>query len=414
MNIQKLFAVARWEFIEKVKTKAFIIGLLLTPLIMAMFAILPSFLASRDNGIKRFAVYDETTMLVASAQQRLNERGKSNLELVPVNPQSFTLASFLEQYSPRIIAGEFTGLVIIPADIESTHQMEYRSTNVGNFDETRSIETALQKSLSEHLAIKKGISAALYRDISKPLETKTIKISKSGEAKESSFLETFGLSYGAMLVYIILITTTSQILVRGLVEEKSNRIMEILISSCSPFELMMGKLIGLSALGIIQVFAWGAIAIGLTLYFGSAVAATLISLLPLVLVFTLLGYIFVAALMLGLGSLTNTDQEAQQINGYMMMIGIGLPAILFTVILRNPNSTLAKIGSYIPFAAPTVMNMRIAVQMPPVWEILTSIVVLLVSTVLIVYFAARLFRVGILSYGKMPTLPEIIGYLREK
>jgi ABC-2 type transport system permease protein len=416
MNFAKLFTVAKWEFIEKARTKAFIISLVATPILMGVFAALPSLLALRnDSDTKKFAFYDETMSLREGAQERLAKRkldnGKALFDLVPVDARIMSRADFLKNYTPRVFKGDFTGLVIVPADIATTHQIEYRSDNVGNIRDIGSIESAVEKTLSEQTAVKKGIDLETVKSLAQPLETTSIKVSKTGEAKESGFGEAFGVAYGSVVILLILITGTGQILVRGLVEEKSNRIMEILVSSCSPFELMMGKLLGLSGLGIMQALVWSLFGIVAVSYFGAPLTA--LSSVPITLVFMLLGYLLYASLLLGLGSLTTTDQEAQQITSYSIMLLL-LPLPMIVLVLQNPNSVLARTLSFIPFTAPTIMAMRMAIQMPAVWEIALSMALLVVATIVVVYFSAKIFRVAILVYGKRPTLPEILGFLREK
>jgi ABC-2 type transport system permease protein len=417
MDLRKLLAVAKWEFIEKARTKAFLISLVLTPAIMVITGIVPSFLASRsETDTKKFAVYDETESLREPAQERLTKRnklenGKPSYDLVPVNTTLMPRDVFLKEYTPRVMKGDFTGLFIIPKNVDSLHTIEYRSNNVGNIRDISTIENAFEKSLAEARAVQKGIDLAVYKSLSTPLETTSIRISKDGKASESNFLQTFGVAYGSVAVLFILVLTTGQILVRGLVEEKSNRIMEILISSCSPFELMMGKLIGLSGLGIAQALVWSSFAVGLIFYFN--VPLEILSPLPITLIFVLLGYVLYAAILLGLGSLTTTDQEAQQATSSATLFLV-LPIALISVVLQNPNSLIARVMSFIPLTAPTVMAMRIAVQQPPAWEIALSIALLVIATVIVVFFAAKIFRVAILVYGKRPTLPEILDFLRAK
>lgn len=147
------------------------------------------------------------------------------------------------------------------------------------------------------------------------------------------------------------------------------------------------------------------------MYFGVSISA--LSNLPVTLLFMLFGYLLYASLLLGLGSLTTTEQEAQQITSYATMLLI-VPMTLLTVVLQNPNSTIAKVFSYIPFTAPTIMAMRISIQMPPLWEIALSLTLLLLATVIVTYFSAKVFRVAILVYGKRPTLPEIWEFLKDK
>jgi ABC-2 type transport system permease protein len=422
MNIAKTLNVARWEFVEKARSKAFIASLVLTPIIMAAFATLPSLLMLReDSNTKRFAVYDAAGNFVQPAQAMLNERYKLKegtpeqkpaYELVPVNEQSLSAEKFFATYAPRIFKEEFTGLLVIPADVATTRSLEYRSDNVGNIRDIERIERTIKDLLNERSAFAKGIDAPTFKSFNQTLDTKTVKISKDGVAKESGFLETFALAYGSIMLMFILITYTGQLLVRGLMEEKNNRIMEILVSSVSPFELMMGKLIGLSGVGIVQAVAWVGGALAAMAYFGKSIDAFMVN-LPMVALFSLLGYVLYASILLGIGSVTTTEQEAQQVTGYVMMM-LMLPMFAIGIITQNPNSTIARVLSFVPFTAPSAMIARMSILMPAWWEIALSLALLVGTIVAVVFVAAKIFRVAILVYGKRPTLPEVLSFLREQ
>jgi ABC-2 type transport system permease protein len=417
MNTAKILNVARWEFVQKAKTKAYIISLVLTPAIIMLFAILPSILASKaDTETKRFLLYDETGQFATPLQLILEQRyklpdGTPNYRLIPLDAQKMTLDEALAQYKPRLLEDEYTGLLIVPRDIFTTRRLEYRGANVGNEIEVRKIGDELEKLVIQHSLVQHGIDPSLYNDASRSLSLTTIKINKSGENTESGFVEVFIAAYGSTLLLFMLVIITGQLLVRSLFEEKSNRIIEILLSSCSPIELMMGKLLGLSGLGILQAVVWLGISLGVGTQFGTI--PDIFSLLPFLLVYMLLGYLFYAAILIGFGSLATTEQEAQQITGYMTML-IMLPVALIMPLMQNPNSGLVKTLSYVPFMTPSVMTMRIAVQRPEWWEIFASVGVMIVSIAILLYFSSKIFRAAILSYGKRPTLPEIIGFLREK
>lgn len=417
MNMAKMLQVARWEFVQKAKTKAYIISLVLTPAIIMLFAVLPSILASKaDTETRQFLIYDQTGLFAEPLQQSLEERyklpdGRPNYALVPIDTQQFTLEEALTEYKPRLLDDEYTGILIIPTDIFTSRRMEYRGANVGNEIEIRKISNELEKLVIQRSLVQNGIDPALYNEASRELSLTTIKISQSGENTESGFLEVFIAAYGSTLLLFMLVIITGQLLVRSLFEEKSNRIIEILLSSCSPIELMMGKLLGLSGLGILQAVVWLSIGLGIGTQFGTL--PDVFSLLPFLLLYMLLGYLFYASILIGLGSLATTEQEAQQITGYMTML-IMLPVALIIPLMQNPNSGLVKTLSYVPFMTPSVMTMRIAVQRPEWWEIFASVGVMLVSIVILLYLSSKIFRAAILSYGKRPTLPEIIGFLREK
>lgn len=417
MNMAKMLNVARWEFVQKAKTKAYIISLVLTPAIMLVFAVLPTLLATKaDSSTKQFLIYDETGALAAPLQKTLSERyklsdGQPNYALVPIDAKAMSRDEAIQKYKQPLLNDEYTGMLIIPGDVLNSRKLEYRGANVGNEIEVRKIGNELERLIIERSLIEHGINQSAYSDASREISLSTIKVTKDNNNTESGFIEVFISAYGSSILLFMLIIVTGQLLVRSLFEEKNNRIIEILLSSCSPVELMIGKLVGLSGLGILQVVVWLSIGLGAGLQFGTI--PDVFSLLPFLLMYMLLGYLFYAAILIGVGSLATTEQEAQQVTAYMSIV-IMLPVALIMPLMQNPTSTLVKTLSYVPFLTPTIMTMRIAVLKPSGWEIAASVVVMLVSIVAVMYVSARIFRVAILSYGKRPTLPEIIGFLREK
>jgi ABC-2 type transport system permease protein len=195
-----------------------------------------------------------------------------------------------------------------------------------------------------------------------------------------------------------------------MVEEKSNRVIEVLLSSCTSRDLMVGKILGLSGLGILQMLVYATIGLALTL-------KTNMNLLQpdyffLTLLYAILGYLFYAAVFVAAGSPVTTEQEAQQITAYISMFLV-MPFALIMLVMQNPDSLLVKILSYIPFLTPSVMVLRISVQMPSMFELLATTVLLIVSIALMMWIAGKIFHMAILSYGKRPTLAEIFRWVRE-
>lgn len=414
MNISKLMAVAYWEFIEKAKTKTFLISLVATPIIMVGFGILPSIFAMQeDSETKKFLWYDQTQELTQPVQKEITQRyvldnGKPNFELVPISA-ALSPDSARAQITREVAAEKYEGGFLLLSDIDTSRKMEYRALNVGNQRDIERIGSAVENILISNALSQQGIAKESFEKIAKEIKTNSFKISKTGEVEESSFLQTIGTVYASFMILLILIMTTGQMLVRGLVEEKGNRIIEILLSSCSPFELMMGKLLGLSGLGVLQLVVWAGMGIAATIYMGGSLA--ILDHLPLALVYTILGYILYASIFLGIGSLTSTEQEAQQATGYATLLLI-TPMMIIIPLVQNPNSMLVKVLSYIPFMTPSLMLARLSIQVPSPLEIALTIVVLLISSVVVTWLAAKIFRVAILSYGKRLTLPEIINLIK--
>ncbi|RPI73224.1 MAG: ABC transporter permease, partial [Ignavibacteriales bacterium] len=199
-------------------------------------------------------------------------------------------------------------------------------------------------------------------------------------------------------------------LIRSLVEEKSNRLIEIIISSCTPNELLTGKILGLSALGLTQIFIW--IVLGITLT-GSAVVPpeAFRNVIP-ILIYFILGFIFYTSLFVGIGSIVTSEQEAQQITTYLSFLLV-LPIIFVLPALENPDALYIKILSYIPFTLPSFMMLRLNISPIPEWEILSTFLIMIISIYLMISISAKIFRIGILSYGKRPTLKELVQWLKE-
>jgi ABC-2 type transport system permease protein len=247
------------------------------------------------------------------------------------------------------------------------------------------------------------------RNLTTDIDIRAIKVSGEGEESESGFLETFFSAYVFIMMLMFLVLTSGQLLIRSVVEEKSSRVIEVLLSSCSANDLMMGKILGLSGLGLLQILIWGVIGLAISLKFGSATVPPVNFLL--LFVYFLLGYLLYAAIFVGAGSPVTTEQEAQQITTYVSLTLV-FPIVLAVPAMQNPDSTLIKVLTFIPILTPAFMLLRISIQMPPTWEILTTIGILLMFTTFCMWAAGKIFRIAILVYGKRPTTGELIRWIR--
>ncbi len=412
-NFQAMLAVSRWEFIEKVRTKAFIISLLLTPFIMILFAVVPTMLANlQSDKTMQFGLWDGTHGIA----QHLNDSLSAQYKLQNNSPR-YKLALLngtagkqaVDSAKQRIFSGEFTGVFVIPPDIEKTRTIEYYSENIGNERDITAIQSLVEKTLTYQQLAHYAIDPKIYDEISRKTTMRSFKLSKDGSEQSTGFLEQFFGMYGSILIVMMMISMTGQIMVRSMLDEKSNRIIEILLSSCRPSELMLGKLIGLSGLGIVQGLLWILLSGGLSIFL--PMAASFLGFLPLVICFALLGYFFYAALLIGLGSTTTTEQEAQTMTGYTIMIS-AMPFVFIFPLLQEPNGVLARILSFVPFLTPSIMSARIFLQTPPWWEIMLAILSMFSWIIIVTFVSAKIFRIGILTYGKKMTLKEITAAIR--
>jgi ABC-2 type transport system permease protein len=305
--------------------------------------------------------------------------------------------------------GQLEGYLVILPDVVEKRVCEYRGQNVSNI---RLIEGVFQRSIKnvivERQLTAEGLDLKYIKELNKPFDVKTIKVTKSGE-KKTGFIETFFSSYVLIILLMMLILGSGQMLVRSLVEEKSNRIIEILVSSCSPTDLMAGKILGLSALGLTQIFVW--LLFGFGIITATKLDLSFLEHLPLLLLYFILGYVFYTAIFVGMGSIVTTEQEAQQMTQYLTLLLV-LPIVLAFPATQDPDSPLIRILSLIPVLTPTFMILRIPIQLPAMWEILATIGIMILFVILSIWAAAKVFRVGILVYGKRPNLAEIMRWIK--
>lgn len=410
----KYLDVAKWEFMEKVKSKAFIISLVLMPIIMVIFGFLPGLLVSKpDDKTIVVGVIDEAGGIVQPLAARLDEKYK-----LPDGRPNYLLRALKEDLSPEeqksravelITEKKIEGYFYIPPTIYDSGRVEYRAENVGNIRIAERFSRTIEEVIVEHRLKGQGLDPAQIRKLMASVDVKSIKVSATGVEKESGFLETFFSAYIVIMMLMFLVLTSGQLLIRSVVEEKSNRVIEVLLSSCSARDLMVGKILGLSGLGILQIMVWGMIGLGIALKSGTNIFV--FENLILSAVYLLLGYLLYSAIFVAAGSPVTTEQEAQQITSYVSLILV-FPIVLAVPAMQNPDSTMIRILSFVPLLTPAFMVLRIPIQMPALWEIITTIGLLIVSSIFMMWAAGKIFRVAILVYGKRPTIPELIRWVR--
>ena len=411
----KFFDVAKWEFLEKVKSKAFIISLVIMPLIIVVFGVVPGLLATRaDEKPITIGIIDETNSIARPLSARLEEKYK-----LPDKRPNYTIETIPRQEglentkavaNSMVAKNKIEGYFTIPAGVYDSGKVEYRASNVGNIRIQERFSRTIEEVVVEKRLASKGYDPKLIRNLMTDVDIKSIKVNEKGEEKESGFLETFFSAYIVIMMLMFLVLTMGQLLIRSVVEEKSNRVIEVLLSSCSARDLMVGKILGLSGLGIVQLLIWGVIGLVVSLKAGSQFFSPEHILLSLV--YFILGYLLYSAIFVAAGSPVTTEQEAQQITTYVSLTLV-FPIVMAMPVMQNPNSTVFKILSFIPLLTPTFMVLRIPIQMPETWEILGTIARLVVSVLFMMWAAGKIFRVAILVYGKRPTIPELIRWVRE-
>jgi len=414
----KMFQVARWEYIEKIKSKAFLISLIIMPIIMIGMGVVPSLLMSRpDTESIVIGIIDQSGEISKQLDKELMDKyklpnGQPNyvLQAIPFE-SSNDLTTAKKAGDALVVSNAIEGYLIINKSYATDTTIEYRSMNAGNIKITSRLQGVIRDIVVGNKLKAKGLDPVLVKELTVPIEMKTIKISKTGKEEEAGFEKVFFTSYIFMMMMFFLIMTSGQLLVRSMLEEKSNRVVEVLMSSSSANDLMGGKIIGLSGLGLTQIAFWAIIGIAVSLKFSVTMIPGLNALL--LFVYFILGYILYAAIFVAAGAPVSTEQEAQQISSYLVLILI-IPIVFAIMVVQNPNSTLVQVLTYIPLLTPSMMAMRIPIQMPSVLEIVVTMVLLAASSIGAIWVAGKIFRTTILSYGKRPGIKELWNLLKAK
>ncbi|UCH64520.1 MAG: ABC transporter permease [Ignavibacterium sp.] len=414
--MNKIFTIAKWEYLEKIKTKIFIISLIITPLIIMIFSILPTLLADKESiRTKLIGVVDYSDIYFNQLSFELEKFKIDDTQpyyiFLNLTDKNKTIDLVKAEADSSVMQNRFEGYLLIHHGNIDSISVQYRSQSIGSFRDIRRFEDVINKIRIQNELSAKGIDVELANMIQKNVDVEQIKIEKDGEEGKQNFMIVFFSAFIFILLLMMMVIYSGQMLVRSLIEEKSNRLIEILISSCTSEELLAGKIIGLSALGLTQILIWSLIGIGLV---GSAIIPTdaFQNILPMLLYFVI-GFIFYTTIFVGIGSVVSTEQEAQQITTFISLILV-LPVVIAVPAIQNPGSMMVKFLSFIPLTIPSIMLLRFKIEVVPLTDILITLAIMFVSVIITLKLSAKIFRIGILSYGKRPSPKELIRWLKEK
>lgn len=419
--MNKIWIILKREYRESVFKKSFIIITLLTPLIMIGLSVLPTllmFLSSEkteriDVIDQSHSVYNELTVNLKDTLK--NKKPKFIFKQVFVGNKPFD--RLLSQEQALIENEQIDGLLFIPSTVEDSGKVEYYSKNVADLSLNHELRNAIRKIVMNHRIVKSGLDPRMVQKLIRPVEMKTVKIVKGGRAEERGFIqEYFSTFIFVMILYFTLIMYGASIM-RSVVQEKTSRVIEVLLSGSTPFQLMTGKIIGQGLVGFTQYLIWAVFGIGLILFGSSSLpgVSQYLNFSPMTFVyfviFFILGYFLFSTLYAAVGAVSNNDQEAQQMSMPIILLLI-VPIIFNGYIVKSPDSSLSVFLSIFPTFSPIIMFARINLSNPPIWQIVSSILLLVLTILFSIWIVARIYRVGILMYGKRPTLPEIMKWLK--
>lgn len=424
--MRKLFAVIQREYVTRIRTKGFIFGTLLMPVFFIFVTFAPAvFMAMKSEKSRHIAVLDLTDEVYDPLVETLDEQmesGERMYQFDRVQTSADRLEIVKKDLKGKVNQGIIDAYVIIPEDVFKENKIEYYSTKVTNFRENAELERAISRVVTRLRLERSGFVPDEVNQLVKGVTLITFKIGPGGKEQRDVGLN-FAVTYIMIFVLYFALIFYGAMTMRSVVEDKNNRVIEVVLSAVKPFHLMAGKILGIGAVGLTQFFIWAVVASFVSLYSTNVIGIFLsnvgdvplptipVSQLIFFVLLFILGFFFYSTLYAGIGAIVNSDQEAQQLQ-WPVLAFLVLAFLLIFYIMGNPDSNAAIILSLIPMFSPIIMFMRISIHPPPAGQIAASLFILVLSVWVMIWVVARIFRVGILMYGKRPNLPEIMKWIK--
>lgn len=430
--MRNTWVIIKREYLERVRTRTFLVLTVLLPVIMTVLMALPAKLATMGAKAQHEVLVTSTAQFGETLRQQLqaspphpsdeeeaagtdaNAKPKPEDQYiidVDANPTEAERGILRDKLDKR----EIDGYLWLTDDAVAAHKVTWYAREVTSFRERSWLSSALTRiSLQQQLS-SKGVSAEQADALLTPVKVDPIRVERGREAKGSGTGRILEIVVMVMLIYMAVLFYGISVM-RSVLEEKNTRVMEVLLSSATSTQLMTGKLLGVGAVGLTQILVWTVMG-GIVALPSLAAQPNLseLQLSPFVLVafavFFLLGYLLYSTMYAAIGAITTTEQEGQQLQ-FLVVIPLVLSVFMLAPVMRTPDSAVVTWMSMVPFFAPIVMYARIILQTPPWWQIALCLLLLAGTVAGLVVLCARIYRIGVLIYGKRATLPEIVKWVK--
>ena len=413
--MRNIILVARREYLEQIRGRAFRVSTILVPLLFTVI-IAVAYLSGRGSGVGKHVIVAAPSVTLADSirDQVTNDKdSRTTVDVVaPAVPAD--RAGLVEKVNAKVV----DGLLWIDVAPNGTTTASYTSQSSGDIVVSGRLENALNHAIAMERMTARGMKPAEVNDLLKNVKLDTLQVSKEGKEVKSSG---FG-SYLKGYIMALLLSMTTMIygmnVARSIIQEKTSRIFEVMLAITRPSDMLAGKLIGVGAVGLTQIAIW--VFMGGVIAGYPAAMATLsgtfsihVSWVEGVLfpIYFVLGYLLYASLFAGLAASCETEQELQMYTP-LAALPIWLSFSLIWLVINDPNSVWSIAASLFPPTAPIIMMLRLGSEVPPMWQFMASIGLMAVSIWIVLWISSRLYRVGILMYGKRATLPELLRWLR--
>jgi ABC-2 type transport system permease protein len=432
--------IIKREYLERVRQRSFIVLTLLLPAIMIGAFVIPAKLSSmKSSKMQRLVVVTSTPQFGEIVRQQIlastkpdeqksgagkdkdkdkdkdaedeDKPGRDYAIEVDANASEAERAVLRN----RVNSGDIDGYLWLSDDAVAARKVSYYGREAGGFLEKSWLSGQLDRAVLLRELAQRGVSGTQADELLKPVKLEIVRVEGGKETKANDRGMFFAVFAMVMLLYTAVIFYGVSVM-RAVLEEKNSRVMEVLLSSATSTELMAGKLIGVGAVGLTQIVIWIVMAGAYALPALAASASTgEIRIPPLTLaafaLFFLLGYLLFSSIYAAIGAVITSEQEGQQLQ-FIIVLPLIISVFMMGPVMRAPDAPVAVWTSMVPFFSPVLMYLRIAVQPPPLWQIALSLVLLVGTIAGILVLCGRIYRIGILMYGKRPTLPEIVKWLK--
>lgn len=409
--------VAAREYLARIRSKGFWIATLVMPLVMAALVLLPGLFADRAGSSQ--------DVVIAGGSEEFFARLNSQLESVSDGGRfAFRLehrpAATSEELDRQILAGELDAWVELGADPLAAQEIKYHAESTSNLITQRALSRVINRALREARLTAAGHDPDDIAALIEGVDLTPVQVTAGGEQRAGGFAA-FTLAFFLIFSLYFGIVMYGQQVLNGVLEEKSSRVVEVMLAAVTPTEMMLGKLAGICGAALTQMAVWLTTALiilspGLLAGYAMLPEGVDLPILPLSVVFNffgffVLGFIIYASFYAMLGAAFNSQQEAQQM-AFVGVVPLIIPMLVVTPVIDSPDSTFSVVMSLIPPFTPLLMVLRIAVKTPPAWQIALAYLLTTCFALFIAWLAARIYRVGILMYGKKPTFAELWRWVR--
>ncbi len=430
MRLDHTLSIAKREYLLRVKGKAFWLSTLGLPILLLAAMVLPSLLLAMSPAKERLVVIDRTAKVAPEltrkepapadpAAQSPKARDKSEIEFIVEAPQA-DLARQEKDLDRRVLDREISAWILIDDAALESGTVSYRARSTSGFVTQAAVERRLSHAVQRVRLAEAGLDPERAAELMDDIDLDTVRVSEEGGQREIGIARA-ALAYIVFMMLFVAIQVWGQQVMTGILDEKGSRIVEVLVSVVRPFELMLGKLLGIGSVGLTQFAIWILTAavitspgIGMALAFlpkDVTLPQIGIGVVLHLAIFFVLGFFVFSSFYAALGAAFNNMQEAQQMAAPLILL-LTVPVFLAPKVINDPDSTLSVVLSMVPIFSPLLMTLRLAIRMPPLWQVLLSEVITTGFVFLMVWGCARVYRVGILMYGKKPTFGELARWMR--